>query len=164
MGDVVELILAEHEQIRGCLGTLSQPGRAGFPAATLAVARRLAGLLDQHTRAEQEIVHPALWDGPAEIGTCVLAAVADHDDIQEIALETCLQPAGCAAWRQAVLALRRSTTRHLAWEERVLLPALCRNTRPAARGQLGRQWSAFSAARAADARGLAYPAARTGPG
>lgn len=165
MSDVVELILAEHEKIRDHLGTLSQAGGTlDFPAATPAAGRSLAALLEPHTQAEQEIVHPVLWGLSAEITRSVLTAVADHDDIREIALETHLQPAGCTAWRQAVSALHRVIIRHLAWEEQVLLPTLCRSTSPAARDKLGRQWAAYTAAHAADALDLVFPVAWPGPG
>jgi iron-sulfur cluster repair protein YtfE (RIC family) len=156
MSDVVDLILAEHEKIRAWLSTLSQHGETIRIGAAASIAwRRLAGLLGVHAQAEQEIVYPALWGLAPELLPPVLHAAADHDDIEEIARETDLQPTGSPAWWQTVNALRLTTTRHMTWEEQVLLPALCRSVSLAARNELARQWTAYSCASASDAGDLA---------
>ena len=159
MSDIVGLIRAEHEKVRECLSTLSRTGRdtAGLQAAALATWYRLVALLDLHSQAEQEIVHPALWRAAPEFTTSVLAAAADHVDIREVVQETSLQPVGSPAWWQTLDALRLLATRHLAWDEQVLLPALCHGTSSAARRKLARQWTAFTGARAADALGRLCP-------
>jgi len=154
MCDLAELILAEHRTIRACFSTLSQQGTDLRAAAAAVTWRSLAPLLDRHTQAEEEIIHPVLWALAPELSTAVLDAIADHGDIRETASEIDLQPTGSPAWRRAVTGLQRITLGHLTWEEEVVLPALCRSASPAARRKLGQQWTAFTGARAADARGL----------
>jgi Hemerythrin HHE cation binding domain len=135
MCDLAELILAEHRTIRACFSTLSQQGTDLRAAAAAVTWRSLAPLLDRHTQAEEEIIHPVLWALAPEVSTAVLDAIADHGDIRETASEI-------------------DSLGHLTWEEEVVLPALCRSASPAARRKLGQQWTAFTGARAADARGL----------
>ncbi len=158
MSDVVELIRSDHQRICAWLDALG--GAAGehsraAPARCAVLWGRLAGLLDVHTEAEQEIFYPAVARLPADTGTDVADAIADHGDLREAVAEASLQPAGSAAWWPLATAARRIASRHIAWEESRLLVAFARTASGDLRDELGRQWTAFTAARLADAAGSA---------
>ncbi len=114
------------------------------------VWRRLAGVLDIHAEAEQEIWFPALFGHSHEQDAQIREAIADHDDIREAAREAALHPVASAAWSRAVVAVLRLTPDHIAREENGPLAIFARRAAPELRHELGRQWAAFTAARIRD--------------
>jgi len=154
MADITELILADHRRIRRLMEGLGDSARYGGgqdEACSLTLVwRRLAGVLDIHAEAEQEIWYPALFGHSHEKDAQVREAIADHDDIREAAREAALHPVASAAWSRAVIALLRLTTDHIAREERGPLAVFARRAAPELRNELGRQWAAFTAARVRD--------------
>ena len=150
--DVIELILADHRRIRRLREALHDTVRLGGepgPAWVLAhVWQRLAGLLEVHTRAEEEICFlPMSGPGP-EAARRKRDAVADHEDIRAAVSEASLQPVGSAAWWRAAGAALAASAEHFEREERGVLA--CCSLTPDQRLELGRQWTAFVAAHRRD--------------
>lgn len=153
--DVVELIMAEHRRIRrlgeALYDTARWPGSAWPGRALSDVWLRLAGLLQAHTRAEEEICHlPMSWSGP-HAAELTAEAAADHGDIREAISEAALHPAGSDLWWRAVRAAIQDTTWHLRREESGLLAGGLPWLTVSRRRELGRQWSAFITAWSLDA-------------
>lgn len=155
MADIIELILADHRRIRMLLGALGGAARNGEdPGATCMLTPvwdRLAGLLELHAEAEEEICYLAMFGPGPDAAARMQDAIADHDDIREAVAEARLHPPGSAAWWRAVTAARRASSDHIAREERGALAAFGRRATPALRDELGRQWAPFIAARTLDA-------------
>jgi Hemerythrin HHE cation binding domain len=175
MTDIIELILADHQRIRRLLGALDDAARYGEgPGASKALAqvwRRLAGLLELHAEAEEEICYLALFGAGQDATAQMQDAIDDHDDIREAVREARLHAAGSAIWWRAVNAALRASRDHIAREESGALAAFGRRAAPALRDELGRQWTAFIAARTRDAppehahlrpQSLTSPATREG--
>ena len=107
-----------------------------------------AGLLEVHTRAEEEICFlPMSGPGP-EAARRKRDAVADHEDIRAAVSEASLQPVGSAAWWRAAGAALAASAEHFEREERGVLA--CCSLTPDQRLELGRQWTAFVAAHRRD--------------
>lgn len=150
MADIIDLILGDHQRIRRLMAALDQARcHPQGPRSARAVADRweqLAGLLDRHTRAEEEICYlPMSGSGLAATGQ-LADARADHADIREAAAEARLQPAGSAPWWRAAGFALAACTGHLSHEESGVLAPFARRADPALRHTLGRQWLAFCTA------------------
>lgn len=155
MADIIELILADHRRLRRLVTALGDATRNGEdPGATCmpaAVWDRLAGLLELHAEAEEEICYLSMFGPGQDAAARMQDAIADHDDIREAVAEARLHPPGSAAWWRAVTAARRASSDHIAREERGALAAFGRRSTPALRDELGRQWAPFITARTRDA-------------
>jgi hypothetical protein len=153
VGEIGELVIAEHARILRLFGALDDLVRRGDPAAArlAQVWTRLTGLLVVHTRAEEEICFPLVsGTGPRALALAE-AAIADHDDIRETVAEAELLKAGSLRWCQVVTAARTACAGHFADEERELLGYVCRSMPPETSKALVRQWASFAAAQAAGA-------------
>jgi hypothetical protein len=152
ISEIGELIITEHARILRLFRALDDLARRGDPAvARLRLAQvwaRLAGLLEVHTRAEEEICFPALFGNGAYAPAFMETAIADHDDIREAVAETRLLDVGSAPWWQLIGATHAACIQHFASEERGLLTQFCRSLPPATSKILVRQWAAFAAGQA----------------
>ncbi|HEY5356952.1 MAG TPA: hemerythrin domain-containing protein [Streptosporangiaceae bacterium] len=131
MADIIELILADHRRLRRLVTALGDATRHGEdPGATCmsaAVWDRLAGLLELHAEAEEEICYLAMFGPGQDAAARMQDAIADHDDIREAVAEARLHPPGSAAWWRAVTAARRASSDHIAREERGALATFGRS-------------------------------------
>ncbi len=163
--DIIDLVLADHRRIRRLCSALQDavrwsggPGSGWMPAHAW---ERLAALLEEHTRAEEEICYlPMFRCLPCGSGSR-REAIDDHDDIREAISEACLQRAGSFPWWRAVRAAVATSAGHLDREESEVLPESLLRLTPARRRELGRQWSACIAGWRLDA---AHPVGGTRPG
>ncbi|HEX9041862.1 MAG TPA: hemerythrin domain-containing protein [Trebonia sp.] len=153
--DVIELVLADHRRILRLSQALDNgarwTARSGFGWVPAHVWPRLAELIQAHTLAEEEICHlPAFLLG-SQAAAHVHDMAADHDDIREAIAEAALQPAGSPRWWRAVRAVQATLPFHLDQEERGILASLRQQLPASRRLELGRQWTAFTAAWTLDA-------------
>jgi hypothetical protein len=123
------------------------------PSQTLALAitwDTLAGLIDLHMAADEEVCGPAICGtGPAGLALAREARDA-HEDIREIIRETSLYPPGSRPWWDLVTAGLAAWTRYLHREVYGPLADCRRQASPALRARLARQWRAFMNARIRD--------------
>jgi len=144
--EIGELIAADHRHILRLFRALDDVARAGEPALARSRLRhvwaRLAGLLELHCSAEEEICHPVLFGRGERVTAMLDAAAADHDDIREVVREVELLDVGSARWWRSVTAARSACTRHIFQEER-LLAEVCGGLEPGAANVLARQWATF---------------------
>jgi hypothetical protein len=143
--DVIELIMADHRRIRRLREALYDAvrctGDSGENWMLAHIWQRLAGLLEAHTAADEEICYlPMFGRGPLA-AKLRRDAIADHDDIREAVGEAALQRVGSALWWRAVRAALAGTVDHMNREERDVL-AGCGLT-ISERRELGRQWTAY---------------------
>ena len=148
--DVIELIMADHRRIRRFRAVLDDAVRGGSASGSAWVLAhvwdRLTGLLDTHTRAEEEICYLPMFGSGPSLGEWRQDAIADHDDIREAIAETLLQPPGSALWWRAARDALAAATDHLDREEDAMLAGWLPRLTTARRLELGRQWLAFVAA------------------
>lgn len=154
MADVIQLMQADHQRICALLDALDDlmcHRSAVFAPASLARTwQQLRRLLDLHTDAEEEICFIALFGRGPGAAAQIREAIADHEDIREVAQETDLQPIGSAAWWRLVTAIRRTASQHIVREEQGPLAAFAGSAAPGLREELGRQWLSFVGARVRD--------------
>lgn len=154
--DIIELIMADHRRIRRFTEVLDDAARwSGDPGWMLAHAwQRLAGLLEAHTRAEEEICYLPMFGCHPNVAERRREAIADHDDIRETISEASLHCPGSALWWRAVRAVLATTADHLDREERGPLAEV--GLTISRRRELGCQWSAFIAAWTLDGASQAH--------
>jgi hypothetical protein len=153
--DVIELIMADHRRIRRLRQALDDAVRCGAASGSHwmlgHVWQRLAGLLQAHTRAEEEVCYLPMFRCGRGAAERRRDATADHDDIREAISEASLQPVGSAPWWRAVRAALGTCAQHLDREECGVLADGLTGLTMSQRRELGRQWSAFIAAWTLDA-------------
>lgn len=153
--DVIELIMADHRRILRLGEALHDTARwNGVCRHDLALADawpRLAGLLETHTRAEEEICYLPMFGSRPQSAERRRAAIADHDDIRAAIGEASLCLVGSAPWWRAVRAVVAITADHLHHEERGMLADCLPRLTMRRRYELGNQWCAFVAAWRLDA-------------
>lgn len=144
--DIIDLIMADHRRIRRLREVLDDAARwSGDSEWMLAHAwQRLAGLLEAHIRAEEEICYLPMFGCQPHATERRREAIADHDDIREAISETSLHRPGSVLWWRAVRAVLATTADHIDREERGPLAEVALTI--SRRRELGRQWSAFIAA------------------
>lgn len=140
MTDVIELIRADHRRILRLASVLDSTGRSsgevGPDTALASVWDWLAGLIEVHTAAEEEICGLTFRRLGLQCGP-------DHDDIRAALQEAGLRRPGSDDWWQAVSAAILLCTRHFSSEEREILPALREGAALAARRDLACQWRRY---------------------
>jgi hemerythrin HHE cation binding domain-containing protein len=151
--DICELVMADHRRIRRLSAALDDTARwDGGSGSMLAHAwLRLAGLLEAHAAAEEEICYLPMARYRADAAENRRAAIADHDDIREAIREASLHQPGSGPWRRAVRAALAMSADHLDREEHGLLAESLDGLTMVQRRELGRQWRAFVAAWRLDA-------------
>lgn len=153
--DIAELIMADHRRIRRLREALEDAVRCSGgsgPDWVLAHSwQRLAGLLEAHARAEEEVCYLPMFGCGPHAAQQWREAIADHDDIREAVSEASLQPVGSALWWRAVRGALATTAGHLDREECGVLASGLPRLTMSQRRELGRQWCAFIAASAQDA-------------
>jgi hypothetical protein len=150
---IIELIMADHRRIRRLSQALQDAARRGDPGWILADAwRQLADLLNVHTRAEEEICYlPMFGSGPDGIAR-MRDAIDCHDDIREAIGEAAPHAVGSPSWWRAVRAAQAAVNDHLEREEHDIRAGQLPRLAAGARRELGRQWTAFTAAWRQDSR------------
>lgn len=153
--DVIDLVLADHRRIRRLSLALDDAvrwaARSGPDWGPAHVWQRLAGLLQAHTLAEEEICFLSSSRCGPQAAARTRDMAADHHDIREAIAEAALQPAGTQPWWRAVRAVQVNIPYHLDQEERDILASWQRQLTHRRRLELGRQWMAFTAAWTLDA-------------
>ena len=147
--------MADHRRIRRLRAALDDAVRCGGDSGSgwmlSHVWERLAGLMEAHAQAEEEICYLPMSGASPHAGEWRRAAVADHDDIREAIGEAALQPVGSALWWGAVRAALAVSADHLDREERAMLAGCLPRLTISQRLELGRQWLEFIAAWRLDA-------------
>ena len=149
MPDICDLILDDHAVFRRRFAELDELRAQGAEPATLdGVWTPLAGMLERHAAAEEEILYPKLLvrgDNPDEETD---DAIRDHNDIRDAIKRALKAEPGSGAWWDAVLAAREDNSDHMAEEEREPLPDFRLHTAADLRERLGAQWLDYAATHA----------------
>ena len=118
------------------------------------VWHRLSVLLEVHADAEERLFYPQLLrkgsgaGGEESASSETEDAIRDHNDIREGLRRAADQPAGSAAWWQAVTDTRIANSDHMAEEEREALADFRRHATPQERHDLAVEFAVFEAAHA----------------
>ena len=150
MSDIVELIRADHQRIRDArqalLGLAGERG-GSVRGRALAVWADLAGLIEIHADAEEEICHLPMYGNSPRGLVMIEEAVADLDDIREAVGEAALQPPCSPGWWRAVAAALAGCAEHCDRQERGVIAGFQQRAGCRLREKLAAQWLAFTAAR-----------------
>ena len=143
--DIAELIMADHRRLSRLHQTMNAVARYGDGPDWSAVAwQRLAGLLDAHTRAEEEICYLPAFGSSAQGLERIRRARARNDDIREAIGEARLQPVGSRLWWQAVRTVLTAAAEHIDSEESRAISGWMLSLTASMRRELGRTWAGFS--------------------
>jgi len=148
--DITQLILDDHYEQRRLFAILEQVDRADTETLS-AIWARLAGFLELHAAAEEEIFYPALLRagiGAHRAGTVegeTLDAIHDHNDIRDAVTAVAGHPVGSNGWYDAVAGANLANSDHMAEEEREGLTDFRRLAGLQLRHDLGVAFAAFEA-------------------
>jgi hypothetical protein len=148
--DITQLILDDHHEQRRQFAMLEQVDPRD--TATLEVLwSRLAGFLETHAAAEEEIFYPELLHVGRLAGRIsaaeeeTLDAIGDHNEIRDAVVAVSGQEVGSAGWYDAVAAANTANGDHMAEEERQGLTDFRRFAGLQQRHDLGVAFAAFEA-------------------
>lgn len=134
MSDITLAILEEHEWFRRRFAELD----GGRDAGDLDVLwQLLAGRLEIHASAEEEIFYPELLRRGDDAREETEDAIGDHDEIRDAVRRTVGLEVGSEGWWDAVRSARKANSDHMAEEERGALADFRRNVDPDRREHLG---------------------------
>lgn len=148
MGDITELIVADHDWFREQFARLDAlRGREPVDNTALhRVWRPLADKLDVHAYIEEKIFYPQLLKrGTDDPEGETLDAIGDHNDIRDGVRDADAARVGTPEWWAAVDRTRSANDEHMDEEESDGLPDFRRNAPIGLREALGRQYSEFMA-------------------
>jgi hemerythrin superfamily protein len=134
--DAIQLILRDHRDIERLFKELERADRADAPARAAAAVRELVRELSTHAVIEEQYVYPALRDAGAD--TRVLDALEEHHAAKVLLAELELTPATHPRFGSKLRVLAETVRRHLADEEKELLPLLERSLGDERRADLAR--------------------------
>jgi hypothetical protein len=152
--DIIDLVKADHLQIMhwaARLGELS--GRDGDQDSGPALARTwltLAGLIELHMRADEEICGPAVFGANARGRVLGRELREAYEGIRQIIAETRLHPPGSPPWWLLARAALTAWAVQLDTEEHGPLADSRYRADPALRARLAGQWRAFTEAQIRD--------------
>jgi hypothetical protein len=146
--DVTGLIADDHARILRLFTALDDLARAPQPhtrpAGLASTWDRLAGLLELHIQAEEQICHPALL--PVLTRDGLLHALATHDDaIRDAIAQAWPHQPGSIPWWRAVTDARAATHQHIRAGTQHLLPLLG-HADAKRRSALGQRWATYTGA------------------
>lgn len=144
MSDITQAILEEHEWFRRRFAELDGVDEAG---ALDALWGLLAGRLEVHAAAEEEVFYPELLRRGDDAEEETEDAIGDHDEIRDAVRQTVGLQVGSDAWWRAVTAARKANSDHMAEEERGALADFRRNAEPERRERLGLRFRVILAQR-----------------
>lgn len=161
MCDIIDLIETDHLHIMRWAARLGELGRqdSGQDSSPVLVRtwQTVAGLIELHLRADEEICGPAVL-GPDAHDRILAREIRDaREYICEIIRETSLQPPGSPPWWDLAGAALAAWAVQRDLEAHGLLAERRRRTDPALRERLASQWRAFTEARIRDQHPQASP-------
>jgi hemerythrin superfamily protein len=120
--NATQLILADHRELERLFKDLERAARADDPARRAELVRELVRALSVHAVVEEQFVYPVLREAGA--GAAVLEALEEHHAVKLTLAELERLPPTSGRHAAKVGFLAESVRRHLAEEEKELLPRL----------------------------------------
>lgn len=137
MPDVVSLIKTQHREIEELLEQAQQED-----SDTMALLRRVAGLLGPHSAAEEDYVYPRIAElRPAEADE-VHDGTAEHHHAESLLAELLAGKPGEPGYDGKLAALVGELKHHVEEEESELLPVLTEQASDEERERLGERFAA----------------------
>lgn len=151
MGDICELILEQHHEMRRRFAALDNHlATAHLDEATLTRTwESLHRLLDAHAEAEELLFYPLLLQAvdDTEIADETRDAIGDHNKIRDAGAASAQHRVGTPQWWSVVLQAREHNSTHMAEEERGVLCIARTSTDRDLRTEAGSHWEAFMTGR-----------------
>lgn len=135
----------EHDVVVNLIGAVRTARGAGDVAGMAALARRIGGVLDPHSRVEEAGLFPAL---AAEFPDHIAILEAEHRQIEAVLGEATAGTPADPAWPDRLMETLRVLRHHILTEQDGVFPAALTTLRTA-------DWEAVEAVRARVGSGLA---------
>lgn len=119
--DVVDLLLEDHQVLRGLLARLDAADR---PSELRNVYLLLVAELATHEAAEEEVVFPAFRAASPSGAKEALDRMGEHEEVNELVEEMLRLPPSGHAFTKRACALVLDLTAHLDAEEELVFPIL----------------------------------------
>jgi hypothetical protein len=152
-GDITQLILDDHDEMRRRFAALDEPGLG--PDRLSELWAPLAHLLEVHADAEEAVFYPRLLAQGSDGEDETEDAISDHNKIRDGVRAAASCEAGSTSWWEAVGHARKENSEHMAEEERGPLPDFRAHTALSERQTLGEDFVTAKSADPGGAAGLA---------
>jgi hemerythrin superfamily protein len=134
--DVIALIEHDHREVEQLFARIESRG------ADDALVRQVAEELIAHSKAEEEVVYPAIVAAASEEKGEVKDGAAEHHHIEHMLRQLLREGADAPGADGALAAIVAETKHHVEEEESDILPAFREKSTPEQRADLGRRFTA----------------------
>lgn len=147
--DGLDLLIADHNRVRGLFARFRQAHDDEDTPAMGELAGKIFEELEVHTAIEEEIFYPAVHDLSDELAEVVDEGVQEHHVVDVLMAEARELTPGDAEWVAKVSVLIENVEHHAEEEETELFPPVRSATDPATREDWGARFEAMKAQRGA---------------
>lgn len=120
--DVITLLVADHNRVRGLFAQFRDAQREADSTAMVEVAGRIFDELKVHTTLEEEIFYPAIYVTTYEMAEQVDEAVQEHHVADTLIGELGQVEAASDEWQAKMAVLIENVEHHAGEEERSMFP------------------------------------------
>jgi iron-sulfur cluster repair protein YtfE (RIC family) len=120
--DAQELLIADHNRVRGLFARYKQAHGDDDTANATALAAKIVEELEIHTTIEEELYYPAITDVSEEIHEIVVEGLQEHHVANELMDELKTVDPASEEWAAKVQVLMESVEHHLGEEEQKMFP------------------------------------------
>ena len=122
--DPLDLLIADHNRVRGIFARYQDAQDAGDTARQAALAREMFEELAVHTTIEEEIFYPWARSVAAELGEVIDEGLEEHHVAKTLIAEAEGLDVGSREWNAKIAVLIESVEHHAGEEESDLFPKL----------------------------------------
>jgi len=140
--DALELLIADHNRVRGLFARYKEAAEADKTDKAAALVTEIFVELEVHTTIEEEIFYPWAHGLTDEIGETIDEGVEEHHVVKVLMEEINSLEAGSDTWTAKVKVLIENVEHHAGEEEDDLFPPIRSHTKADARAELGDQLDA----------------------
>jgi hemerythrin-like domain-containing protein len=136
--DALELLIGDHNRVKGLFAQFNEAHEAGDEATQKTVAQRIFVELDVHTKVEELVFYPVVQDLTGEIHDLVIEGLEEHRVAKGLIAEAKALDPSDEHWAAKVKVLTESVEHHVEEEESEMFPKIRTALGADRRDELGR--------------------------
>lgn len=156
--DAIDVLIGDHNRVRGLFARLDAAKQAGDEATTAAVAEQIVAELEAHTTIEEEIFYPETRTLSQGINETTAEGLEEHHVVQVLLDEIKELEPGSETWTAKLQVVVENVEHHADEEESELFPKIRSHSSTQQREEIGARLEArkkeLGAPTSADAQGM----------
>ncbi|MGH9024271.1 MAG: hemerythrin domain-containing protein [Acidimicrobiia bacterium] len=121
--DALQLLVADHNRVRGLFANARSAHEAGDVATLAQVAKKIFDELDVHTRIEEEVFYPEV-KRMSDLAEMVAEGLEEHHVVDQLIEEMKILDPGAESWAAKLTVMMENVEHHAGEEESEMFPAV----------------------------------------